>query len=142
MSLNDSVRIRRSGSSVVSSRVSRRPPAIAEAACAAVPNGRTARRAEKMPSRMPNPVVITAARTNDSRTLDRVESASSRLDASKYAPIPGMSQPTTTFNSSPSLTIWLADVPSSITRVASGGGTSASSKLAPPGLQLSSYQIR
>ena len=83
MSLNDSVRTRRSGSSVVSSRVSSRPPAIDDAAWAAVATGFTARRAANIPSSTPSRIEISAANTSDSRTLDSVASASSRLKNSK-----------------------------------------------------------
>ena len=48
-------------------------PAIAEAAWAAVDSGRTARRAETMPSSTPSPVVIAEARINASRTLFSVD---------------------------------------------------------------------
>ena len=66
--------------------------------------------------------MIAAASTSDNRTLDSVEFASARLNASKYEPIRGMSQPTTTVSSSSTSMIWLADVASSMTRVTNDRG--------------------
>ena len=122
MSLNDSVSTRRSGSSVNSNRVSRRPPAIAEAAWAAVPSGRTARRAEKIPTSTPSPVVISAARNNATRRFERLESTSSSGKNSKYAPTWGTDHPTTMFSSSSMRTICRDGVPSTTTCSNRSGG--------------------
>ena len=139
MSLNESVRIRRSGSSVDSSRVSSRPPAIDEAACAAVATGLTARRAAKMPRSTASSVEISAAKTSERRTLDSVASASSRFENSKYEPPPGTAQPTTMFNSSATFAIWTAETCSSITRCRRSIGTESGS---PPPVHSPSYWIR
>ena len=85
MSLNELASTLRSGSSVGSSRVSSRPPAIALAAWAATPTGRTARRAANWPASTPSAVVMTVPSTSDRRTERNVSVTSSRLKNSKYA---------------------------------------------------------
>ena len=72
MSLNDSVRALRSGSSVGSSRVSSRPSAMARAALAAPASGRTTRSLDTMPSINPTSTVMMVAKINEARTLLRV----------------------------------------------------------------------
>ncbi len=84
MSLNELASTPRSGSLDGESRVSRAPPAMALAACAASATGRTARRAANTPSSTPSAVVITPASSSDRATLRRVRSSSSRSKNSKY----------------------------------------------------------
>ena len=85
MSLNAVDSSWRSWSSVFSSRVSSRPPAMALAACAASPSGRIARLAAIMPAIAPANVVIIPPNNRLRPTLRNVVLASDRSANSKYA---------------------------------------------------------
>ncbi len=136
MSLNELASIDRSGSSVGSSRVSSRPPAMAFAACAASPSGRTARLATRAPSPAPAIVVMNPAKSRLSRTLSSVSDASSRGTNSKYAASVTVSGMPTTSTGSPSTLVTIREATASTTtRVCNAGGTSSEVYLAELALQ-------